>query len=156
MSDLHVALLSIHFFLIQNIIRILSSKIWSFYAAMPFYLINSLSMVGIRSYLTNIVERNELGRIFSLMSALDASLPVISSLVFAPIFRLTIDSHPNLSFVPICVNLAIGIVCLYIVSYQSKETLRNVTRDRQAVSGAVCDINGAKTPVAHPDLETIA
>lgn len=156
MSDLHVSLISLHLLLIQNVIRMMSSRIWTIYAVLPFYLINSLSMVGMRSYLTTVVEKKELGRIFSLMSALDASLPVISSLVFAPLFRLTINSHPNLSFTPICVALTLGIIMVYIVSYQSKTTLANVERDRQALRGPINGGDGEVEKRAPDDFQTIA
>src|SRR5699024_2005373 len=105
LADLHLSLISFHFIMAQNILRMLSKKMWTFYASLPFYLINSVGMVGIRSYLTQIVEPNELGRIFSMMSAIDALLPLLSSLIFSSMFRITIDTIPNLSFAPVCLAL---------------------------------------------------
>jgi len=118
----------------QNILRLVSQSVWTFYAALPFYVVNSIGMVGIRSYLTKIVEPNELGRVYSLMSAIDASLPVVSSLIFTPLFRRTIDTMPNLSFSAVCVGLAAGIMCLYVAAYQSKKTLERIETDRKSQS----------------------
>lgn len=91
-----------------------------------------MGMVGTRSYLTKIVEPNELGQVFALMSALDGILPLLGSLIFTPLFSLTIDSHPNLSFLPVCIFLVIGITCLLIVISQSKKTLASVELERKA------------------------
>ncbi|KAJ6215641.1 hypothetical protein RDWZM_010141 [Blomia tropicalis] len=51
LADLTLALIAIHLILIQNLILSVSSSIWTFYIALPFYSVNSLAIVGVRSYI---------------------------------------------------------------------------------------------------------
>ena len=95
-----------------------------------------MSMVGVRAYLAKLVDRNELGKIFALMSAIDSITPLISSLIFSTIFGLTIDSIPNLPFAAVCVTLIVGISSLYIVASRSKRTLAALESDRNIESQA--------------------
>ncbi|KAI2797799.1 hypothetical protein BLOT_015219 [Blomia tropicalis] len=135
-ADLTCSLIAFHMLLIQNLVRLLSLSVWTFYVALPFYSFNSMSMVGVRAYLAKLVDRNELGKIFALMSAIDSITPLISSLIFSTIFGLTIDSIPNLPFAAVCVTLIVGISSLYIVASRSKRTLAALESDRNIESQA--------------------
>lgn len=112
--------------LMQNFLRLLSTAVWTFYAGLPFYLLNSLSTVGIQAYITKITERSEVGRVFSLMGVLDALIPLFSSLIFASIFKLTIDTQPNLCFLAVVLGLIGGMTLNGLVAWKSKATLEAV------------------------------
>lgn len=119
----------------QNVLRLLSTAVWTFYAGLPFYLLNSLSTVGIQAYITKITERSEVGRIFSLMGVLDALVPLLSSLIFANIFKLTIDSQPNLCFLAVVLGLIGGMTLNGLVAWRSKATLEAVEGMKVATEG---------------------
>lgn len=112
--------------LMQNFLRLLSTAVWTFYAGLPFYLLNSLSTVGIQAYITKVTERSEVGRIFSMMGVLDSLIPLFSSIIFASIFKISIDSQPNLCFLAVVIGLIGGMTLNGIVAWKSKVTLEAV------------------------------
>lgn len=60
--------------------------------------LGNMSSIGVRSYLTTIVDKSETGRVFSFMSAVDSIAPMLASTIFTMIFRETIDSYLGLAF----------------------------------------------------------
>jgi len=65
------------------------------YIAMPIGSIGGVSSIGTRSHMSKIVGRNEIGKVFSFMTALDTVAPMISSTIFTYIFKHTMDSYPG-------------------------------------------------------------
>ncbi len=54
-----------------------------------------VSSVGTRSHMSKIVGRDEIGKIFSFIAALDTIGPMFSSTIFTFIFKYTMDSYPG-------------------------------------------------------------
>ena len=131
LADLTLALIAIHLILIQNLILSVSSSIWTFYIALPFYSVNSLAIVGVRSYISKLVESNELGKTFTCLTVFDSITPFISSIIISPLFSMIIDTQPNLTFVALCISLIVGIGLLFIVAFRSKRTLEALELDRK-------------------------
>ncbi len=116
--------------LIQNAIRLATPSLSAFWVSIAFNAINSMGMVGVQAYITKVTDGKEVGRIFSLMTVLDSTIPIISSVVFSQIFQKTIDTMPNLSFLPVVIGLLMGISFNFIVALKGKKTLQKVEEDR--------------------------
>lgn len=131
MSDLHITLIGLTTMFLQSTMRLFSTSEEVFYLSLIFSSINSVGSVGIRTYLSKIVDDSEQGRIFSLMTAVDSIVPVFASVVLSNTFRLTIDTMPNISFGIIAGGLLIAIIIVLWVSLKSKETLEAVRLDKE-------------------------
>ena len=60
--------------------------------------IGGLASIGVRAYLSKIIDKDELGKIFSLISAIDGSIPLIGNVFFTLIFTQTLDNFPGAVF----------------------------------------------------------
>ena len=78
-----------------------------------------MASIGIRSYLSKIIAKDELGKIFSLISAIDGSIPLLGSVFFTTIFTQTLDNFPGAVFdasaglllIPLFMLIFIDIFC---------------------------------------------
>jgi MFS-type transporter involved in bile tolerance (Atg22 family) len=69
-----------------------------FYISLVAGITTHISAIGLKSYLSKIVDHSELGKVFTLMAVLEATAPIIASSLFAYIFKCTIDAYPGLCF----------------------------------------------------------
>ena len=74
--------------------------------------------IGVRTYISKIVPSNELGKVFTLLSVIDSTTPMLASAVLTYVFRLTIDWFPGTSFVLCAILLLIG--CLALIWIKMK------------------------------------
>ena len=65
-----------------------------------------------RGALSKLVAQDELGAVFSVVGILESLAPIISSLVYTPIYNMTLDVFPGTVFL---INAAITLVicCIY-------------------------------------------
>jgi PCFT/HCP family folate transporter-like MFS transporter 1/3 len=98
-KDTVLALIGLGAYFGQNMIRALMLTETGFYISIFVGGLGSVASVGIRSHFSKIVEHKELGKVFSLMSAIDAVVPLIASSIFTTVFRATMDTMPGLSFI---------------------------------------------------------
>ncbi len=79
----------------------------------------AITNVGMRSHLSTIVDKDELGKVFSLIAALDSTAPFVASVFFTFIFTQTLDFFPGavfemtalMLFVPLSAMFWIDIYC---------------------------------------------
>ena len=79
--------------------------------------VGGVALIGSRSHLTKIVDKNEIGKAMSFMSVLDTLAPSFSAAIFPYIFKYTIDTYPGLVYhitafliiFPICMMMWIDI-----------------------------------------------
>jgi PCFT/HCP family folate transporter-like MFS transporter 1/3 len=98
-KDTVLALIGLVSYFGQNMIRALMLTETGFYISIAVGGLGSVTSVGIRSHFSKIVEHKELGKVFSLMSAIDSVAPLIASSLFTTVFRATMDTMPGLSFI---------------------------------------------------------
>jgi MFS-type transporter involved in bile tolerance (Atg22 family) len=104
----------------QVIIRGVILNPTGYYISLVAGITTHLSSVGLKSYLSKIVDHSELGKVFTLMAVLDATAPILASSLFAYVFKCTIDAFPGLCFlilgaislIPIWVAMSIDIYFL--------------------------------------------
>ena len=82
----------------QIIIRGLLLTPIGFYISILAGLFTNIAPIGLKSYLSKIVDPLELGKVFALMSIIDMTSPIIASSLFAYLFKSTIESFPSLCF----------------------------------------------------------
>jgi len=59
----------------------------------------SVTLVGIKSFFSKIVDHKELGKVFSLIAVIDSVMPLVASAIFTTAFRATIDTMPGFCFI---------------------------------------------------------
>jgi hypothetical protein len=111
-KDMTLALIGLCAYFGQNMFRGLILSPTGYYIAIIFGALGSVTSVGLRSYLSKIVERTELGKVFSLMSALESISTGLAPAIFTNIFRATIDTIPGICFV---INGSLLIVSIFSV-----------------------------------------
>ena len=60
--------------------------------------IGHIAAISIRARLSKIVEKDEDGKVFSLLATLESAMPLLASLLFTPIFKWSISFFPGLVF----------------------------------------------------------
>ena len=75
----------------------------AYYLCIAIGAVGGTAVIGIRSHLAKVVDRDEIGKIMSFMAALDTLAPVISTTLFTIIFKYTIDTWPGTVYLVISV-----------------------------------------------------
>ncbi|RWS22408.1 hypothetical protein B4U80_13564 [Leptotrombidium deliense] len=86
--------------------------------------VNGMATIGIRSFISRLVAKEELGKVFCVMAALEATMPLTSNLIFASLFKLVVEKNPGLEFqilaAPMFYSLIVPIVVeLYFTTQNS-------------------------------------
>ena len=92
-------------------------KPYAYYVSNIFGIFSGLLIIVKRSIVSRVIEKNEAGRIFSLLASIEACVPLVVSLLYSTIFNLTIQSAPGavhqvtalLMFYPYILSLWLGI-----------------------------------------------
>ena len=84
----------------------------AFYIGMPFNSVSGLASIGSKSFMTKIVDRDELGKVNSFMTTVDSLLPMIGTVVYTYIFKYTIDSYPGLVYQITAMTIILPILLL--------------------------------------------
>ena len=96
---------------------------WGFYS---FALISSLSGVtgtGARSYLSKILPKEDVSKIFAVTLMLEATLKAVGTFMFAALLQLTISSYPTFSFHFMAIMLIVALIILVYVDLNTKYPL---------------------------------
>lgn len=59
---------------------------------------SGFTVISARTKLSKIVATDEVGKIFSLSSTMDALIPIIGSLVYTNLFSISISTYPGLIY----------------------------------------------------------
>jgi hypothetical protein len=133
-QDTILALIGLTSYLAQNLIRALILSGTGFYISLAAGALGSLISVGIRAHFSKIVDQSELGKVFSLMSAIESVAPAIASAIFSAVFKTTMDSTPGLCFYVIAGLTAIPtLVMIWIKIYTISPDTLEKERDCERV-----------------------
>lgn len=114
LSDLEIALLGIlSSFLGLIIVGSITSSV-GIWLQMIFGSISALGSTGTRAYISRVLPRDEVSRIFGVIITIEASQPFLSALFYNSIFNFSITWYPTLAF---HAAAGISIVSLMIVVY---------------------------------------
>lgn len=120
LRDTSLSMIGLSAYFFQNIIRATILSDTGFYISLVVGSIGGINTVGTRAHFSKIVERKELGKVFSLMSALDSMAPLIASLIFTFVFNKTMDTWPGLCFIVTGSSLLIPIYVMMWISLYTK------------------------------------
>ncbi|XP_061389294.1 probable peptidoglycan muropeptide transporter SLC46 [Musca vetustissima] len=93
---------------------------WQLYLAIALGILKSVVNPMLRTILTNLLPPNELGKIFSFISAIQAFMPFVASPLYTIIYRSTLTSFPGL-FNIINANLFIVAIGFILVILRKKQ-----------------------------------
>lgn len=85
-----------------------------FYISIVVSCTTSLGGVGYRSHMSKIVEPSEVGKVFTLMMAIDSVAPIIASSLLAKLFEATIDTFPSTCFL---ILAAMSLIPIFIAMF---------------------------------------
>ncbi|KAH7643058.1 hypothetical protein HUG17_9749 [Dermatophagoides farinae] len=97
-GDLRLALLGVLSLMSQCILRGSWQHEIGLYLSFIAGTLAPLSVIGIRSRLSKIIDNDERGKLFALLAIVEAVTPGIASLFYSIIFTSTIDVYPGLVF----------------------------------------------------------
>ena len=86
--------------------------------------LGGVTSIGVRTYISKIIPLNELGKVFTLLSIIDTTAPMLASAVLTYVFKLTIDWFPGTCFVLNAILLLIGslaIIWIKIITQMPSE-----------------------------------
>ena len=87
----------------QNLVRGLVLNAKGFYISIAPGCLGAMGSIGLRTYFSKLVSVKEQGKVFSLVSTVDAIMPLLSVVFFSQIFNATMNTMPGLSFIMIAV-----------------------------------------------------
>ena len=105
-------------FLIGCIIRGSIENIFGFYLSSAFIGMTAIIPIGTRSKLSKIVDENESGKVFSLLSTCETISPILGSLLYAGIFALSVNSYLGLTYHSCAAFTAIAVVSLLFIKFK--------------------------------------
>ena len=127
-KDTTLSMLGLTAYFGQNLLRGLMLNVNGFYGSIAAGSLGPIASVGIRSHFSKIVSDRELGKISSLMAAIDSVVPLIGSFFYTYVFNATMDSIPGLSFIISGVLLVIPFAIMLWVHFYT--VLPDVTQHR--------------------------
>lgn len=80
--------------------------------------ISAVITIGMRSKLSKIVNKDELGKVFSLVSTFETIAPTISSIIYTTIFSFSINVYPGLVFHFSVLFLIIPIISMMWIDFR--------------------------------------
>ncbi|XP_073847557.1 probable peptidoglycan muropeptide transporter SLC46 [Musca autumnalis] len=104
----------------SNLMKGFAAINWQLYLAIGLGILKSVVNPMLRTVLTNLLPANELGKIFSFISAIQAFMPFVASPLYTIIYRSTLTSFPGL-FNVINANLFIVAICFILVILRKKQ-----------------------------------
>ncbi|CAG2104672.1 unnamed protein product, partial [Medioppia subpectinata] len=97
-------------YLSMNVIRGVVLNPSGFYYSLIPGNMGAVGSIGIRSHYSKIVKAHELGKVFSLLAAIEAVSPLVASFIFSSLFNATMDTMPGLSLLVVALVLVYPIV----------------------------------------------
>jgi len=127
MNDMLISIIGFIGLFFEMIIRAIVLSPMGFYVSLVVSGTGGLAAIGFKTHMAKIVDPSELGKVFTLMSVIDAIAPIIASSLFTILFKITIDKIPGtcfmvlaaISLVPIIIAMVIDL--LWISGAKNKE-----------------------------------
>ncbi|XP_035209185.1 proton-coupled folate transporter-like isoform X2 [Stegodyphus dumicola] len=82
----------------KNIFIALAYELWLYYLSNIFGFLNGLANLAVRSLISKLVDKEELGRVFSFLATCEAIVPLMASGIIAKVFNATIRTFPGACF----------------------------------------------------------
>ena len=98
LDDINLTIIGMMGLIFSHIIRGSIESPIGYYISVFLASIGSVITIGMRSKLSKIVNKDELGKVFSLVSTFETTAPTISSLIYTTIFSFSINFYPGLVF----------------------------------------------------------
>lgn len=127
LRDTYLVFIGCLSYLAQNLIRGLVLDPKGFYISILPACLGAMGSVGLRTYFSKLVSVKEQGKVFSLLSTIDAIMPLISVVFFTQVFNATMNSKPGLSFILVSTLDAMPILIFLWIHFCAK--LPNMTEE---------------------------
>ncbi|CAG2102356.1 unnamed protein product [Medioppia subpectinata] len=116
-NDMCLAIIGFLSILLQNLILGVILKPTGYYISMGVNCMSSLGNIGYKTHLSKIITPLELGKVFTLVSVVDAIAPIIAAPLFAFVFKNTIDTLPGTCFLILAGVASIPILIALTIDY---------------------------------------
>ena len=118
LDDINLSIIGMTGLIFGYIIRGSTKSPIGYYISVLLASIGSVVTIGMRSKLSKIVNKDELGKVFSLVSTFETIAPTISSLIYTFIFSFSINIYPGLVFHFSALFLIIPIVSMMWINFR--------------------------------------
>ncbi len=130
LRDSTIVLIDIAGCFVQTILLCLAYAEWMIYLGMFIAFLDATSYAMIRCMISKNVRPDEVGKLLSVVGAMQAFIPMISSPIFSLIYRSTVDTLPETYLIVLAVCFVIDWIVLLIID----RGLRGVEKKRAAVA----------------------
>ena len=76
--------------------------------------LSGLGMISVKTKLSKIIAEDEVGKVFSLSSTIEALVPFAASLIYSNLFSLTIGTYPGLFYLFSCCLMTVSLMVMVI------------------------------------------
>lgn len=122
-SDLNLAHLSIISIILDSLIKTAASQSWQLYVASAFALFKLVSGATLRSVMSTIVSRDEVGKIYSITSAVEAISALGAAPLYSATYAATLSSFPSaFNLITAGVFMSTLILAVFISRWLSSST----------------------------------
>ena len=104
----------------QNLVRGLVLNEKGFYISIAPGCLGTMGSIGLRTYFSKLISVKEQGRAFTLMTTVDAIMPLISVVFFSQIFNATMNTRPGLAFIIIAAINFVPMMAFFWIYFFAK------------------------------------
>ncbi|KAH9398236.1 hypothetical protein TYRP_019246 [Tyrophagus putrescentiae] len=98
--------------LVTDLIRGLFLSQLAFFVTLPIGILNGVGAISTKTKLASVIPEDEIGKIFSISSVIEAMIPFAASLIYSTIFTLSIASFPGAIYLFSCVVMIVSMLLL--------------------------------------------
>uniref|UniRef100_T1J931 Major facilitator superfamily (MFS) profile domain-containing protein n=1 Tax=Strigamia maritima TaxID=126957 RepID=T1J931_STRMM len=132
MKDFTIGIWSAFSNLIIDLITAVATEGWMLFAATPLAVVSGLNSTVIRSIMSQIVSAEEQGRIIAVMTAAEAAMPTLGSIMFTQVYNATRPTFPGAVFLMSSILDIIPGICFGWIFIQKRNKQNNQQTEYEA------------------------
>ncbi|XP_054710864.1 proton-coupled folate transporter-like [Uloborus diversus] len=100
---------------------------------------SSLSTLAIRSFISKLIDKEELGRVFSFLATCEAIVPTLGTIAVTKVFNATIEIYPSVSYL-----MTVGILALPLLTFILASKLTSFSSKQDTFHASPINEKGTK------------
>ena len=114
LRDTTIVIIGLSLTCLGNLVYMLGTTIYLIPCIYTLYILHNTITTTCRSNLSKVMEKNELGKAFSILGILQALLPMATKPIFGFIYKATVESFPG-TYLIVAIVGYIGIIIVLVI-----------------------------------------
>lgn len=105
---------------------------WVYFLALSAGMLHGICSIAIRTRLSKMVAKDELGKVFSLMAMCESVIPVLGTVIWSQVYNKSLEFYPGLTYL-ICAILLIIPLAIFISLLYSQDVYHTLEEEDDGV-----------------------